>query len=193
VLRPEILLYLGILGALAPCSAQTYIPITNSERFSLFVKRSVGPVSIGKNILQSGLKTRLHMPKEWDRGWNGFGHRFGSTLVKSSSGNAVEMAVSFVVKDDTRYFRSEKVGAGKRIKHAVHSTFTTRTQDGGNMPAYSRFSGIVAGSFIVNPMMPAGHDKWDNAVKRSVTTIGLRAMWNVLNEFYPDIRKKLRR
>jgi len=193
VLPTKFILSLGLLGSVALCSGQTYTPITNSERFSLFVKRSFGPAALGKNAANSALKTRLHMPKEWDRGWNGFSHRFGTHLVRSTSGNAVEMAISYALRDDTRYFRSDSAGVGKRIGHAVASTFVTRTRSGGRMPAVSRFAGIVAGSFIVNPMMPPGRDKWDNALKRSAVSVGTRSFWNIFNEFWPDIRKKLRR
>ena len=103
------------------------------------------------------------------------------------------MGVGFMVRDDPRYYRSEAESTGARLKHALVSTVVVRNQNGGRMPAYSRLAGLVAGNMIETRWLPESQSSFADAARRSASQVGFQVGYNIFKEFWPDIKRKLRR
>jgi hypothetical protein len=119
-----------------------------------------------------------------------FAIRFGRRATYNLLGNGV-YAVAF--RQDTRYERAEGKGFGGRVAHAVSRVFVTRGDSGKLQPNYSRFAGQLSASALSNlwEQSTPGHDRigTDATFKRFGKSFATGAIFNVLNEFIPDIKK----
>jgi hypothetical protein len=173
--------------------ADTAKPVTPAERFRLFLGRAYGPAAAASNILSAGVQTWRNSPPEWGATYGGFSKRLGIRYYRGTVNSSVEMGVGFLLHDDTRYHAAGSGGISRRAGHAAVSAFVARDAKGHRIPAYSRFAGVVAGNFAVMPHYPDGWNTWDKAMIRSASQLGTRAAWNLLREFWPDLRGKLGR
>ena len=94
--------------------------------------------------------------------------------------------------EDPRYVHSGEAGVLKRARHAIGQTFIARNAHGDTMPAYSIFASGLATPFVADAWRPEPV-KAGRELRSGGMTIGMKAVNNLVLEFWPDIRKKLRR
>ncbi len=94
--------------------------------------------------------------------------------------------------EDPRYVRSESHGVLSRTRHAVQQTFLARNREGHVMPAYSSLAADFATPFIAQTWHP-GVIRGTRELQSGGMAIGMSAFSNICTEFWPDIRKKLRK
>jgi hypothetical protein len=168
-------------------------PMTTAERLEHFQSRTFGLPGIARGLALGGIQTWQKEPEEWPANADGFSRRFGSRMGRLAVGNAVQMGVGFATKDDPRYRRSEKDGFGARLSWAVLSPFWVYDGSGHRMPAYSRFAGSVAGFMAESTWLPPSVNTPGNAMQRCGFSFGGQVAANVFREFWPDIKRKLKR
>ena len=160
------------------------------ERFTLYRRSIFTPFTIIAPALGAGFGQWEDEPPEWGQGAAGFGRRFGSNVGRRVIGETIRFGVAAADGEDPRFVRSQESGIWKRTMHAVGETFTSRTADGGRMPAYSRFAGIYGAAFAVNSWYPESRATTGRALRRGTTALGASVGFNVLREFFPRKHSK---
>ena len=168
-------------------------PLTVGGKLRFYLKATYGPGALASKAASSGLNQWLDSPDEWGQGMKGYRRRYASAVGQSTINNSIRFGIGAALREDPRYFPSERRGFLPRMGHALASTFVTRTDSGGRAFAVSRFGGAFGSAFISNSWRPAGEDTTNHALGRAGITLALGAGMNVFREFWPDMRRVSRR
>jgi hypothetical protein len=182
----------GVVGSPAHAQ-QEYTPATSSERFRHYLMSTFGPAAVARAIAAGGIAQGNNSPKEWGGGAQAFGERIGNSYAEHVIRKTLEFGGAAVLHEDNRYFHSTETGFLKRSKHAVSSVFVARNEAGGEHFAYSRFGGALGASFISRAWQPRSVDSSGDAAVNFGITILTDMGWNVVREYWPDVKGHFRR
>jgi hypothetical protein len=105
----------------------------------------------------------------------------------------VQYTAADLLKQDLRYYPSKESGFGGRLKHALASTVVARNAYTGEPTfASARMMGAFTAGFVSRTWMPQRLHTVQSGLTTSAVSIGFDAGFNVLREFWPDIRGKRR-
>jgi hypothetical protein len=171
----------------------SFTPLTPQGKFDYYVRKTYGLVAIGRSLSLAGINQWRDDPTEWGQGMEGYGRRFASKFAHHSIRRTIQFGAGVWLHEDPRYFPSERKGFWPRASYAVAHGFITRKDDGGSRLAYSRLMGVFGGALISRTWQP----EESRTVKNGLTNGAISLGWDVANkifeEFWPDIRKRLRR
>ena len=180
-------------GATPLSQSLVWRPMTTSDRIDWYLDRTTGRGAILRGLAVTGWATLRDVPKEWNQDADGFAARFAHRAARVTIANSVQLGLGFVLKDDPRYYRAPEKGIGGRVTNAVVSTFTVRNSTGNLAPAYSRFAGIGVSNVISKTWLPPSQNSWGDVGIRSGAQLGGQVGFNLLREFWPDIKRKLKK
>jgi hypothetical protein len=124
---------LGVLPQFAVTSRQNAPPLTSREKFHLFAKESIDPVTLGVIGLQAGLSQAEDEFPAYGQGAAGYGKRYGASLADSvSSGFFSNYFYPTLLKQDPRYFRlgeGHSVGAASWVPSPVGRSRTSTIRE----------------------------------------------------------------
>jgi len=132
-------------------------------------------------------------PPEWGQGASGFGVRFASGYGRMLIGRTIRFGVAAIDHEDPHFSRSNETGFWRRTRYATVHFFLVQTDAGTRIPAFSRFAGAYSAAFIANEWYPASRATTSHALLRGTTALSASLGWNVLREFWPDIKNAVRR
>jgi hypothetical protein len=185
-------------GGAQQTGATPYTPLTSGQKMrrafkSAFLSPQAYGITLASSIITEIGEDDLPHKDTDDRvadALSRFAIRFGRRATYNLLGNGV-YAVAF--RQDTRYERAEGKGIGGRVAHAVSRVFVTRGDNGKLQPNYSRFAGQLSASALSNlwEQSTPGHDRigTDATFKRFGKSFITGSLFNVINEFIPDIKK----
>jgi hypothetical protein len=189
----------GIVLGAAPVLAQSappsdaYVPITPAGRVEWVVAGSVGPRSLGVGVISSAWQTAWNVPEEWHRSWRGFGKRYLQREVDVTLSNSIEAGVGSLWGEEPRYVRAPGGSVKARAAHAARSVVLARRRDGHFAPAWGRYTANVANNLIENAWLPPSVTTPGATTLRCATAFAGRLAGNLFDEFWPDIKQRLRR
>lgn len=178
-------------GLVAP--APRYQPLTSRERWNLYAKKTYGPEAWARDAFVSGLRQLKNEPPEWGQGAAGYGHRFGAGFARHVVRASIEYGGGALLGEDPRYERCQCRGAFPRAGHAVKSTFLARNREGERVLAAARLTGIYGSQVIALAWYPKRYTVVGDGLRWGTLSLGFNAGFNVLREFWPDLRRSLRR
>src|SRR4051812_5061198 len=108
-------------------------------------------------------------------------------------GSTVRYGVGAMHGEDPRFYRSGKEGFRARTGFVLSHTFVTQMDDGGTSIAAGRLTGAFAGNTLQSYMRVRNEDPIRNGITNAGITLGADAAFRMVREFWPDIKKKLRR
>jgi hypothetical protein len=204
---------LGVLPQFAVTSRQNAPPLTSREKFHLFAKESIDPVTLGVIGLQAGLSQAEDEFPAYGQGAAGYGKRYGASLADSvSSGFFSNYFYPTLLKQDPRYFR---LGEGHSVAHRLffgaRQEFWCHDDKGKHVLNWSSILGSFTSGAISNiyypgrtlisvtpatatsPAIPNYED--DRGVtltlSRSAIALAYGMAGGVFDEFWPDIHAML--
>jgi hypothetical protein len=176
-------------GANPPAAPTTvtpaYTPLTGSERLHMYGRSLFGPMALFTGAVSAGWGQLNNRPHEWGGGGEAYGWRYGSGYAQRVVRETLIFGSSSLLHQDNRYFRSTDTGVGKRLEHALLSTFTARRDDGSTTFSYSRIGGMFGSSLISRTWQPPSTGSVNSAMENFGTSIGIAAGLNVAREFLP--------
>jgi hypothetical protein len=126
------------------------------------------------------------------QGVKGYALRFATAYADQTIGNIMtEGLVPIVTHEDPRYFRRGEGSVLARTGSALKQIVVTRTDSNGHTFNFSEWGGNAAAVAISNAYYPDTRTASDN-VERLLIACGTDAFSNVLKEFWPDVKKKLK-
>ena len=123
------------------------------------------------------------------QGAEGYGRRLASGYGRRFISHTIRFGFAAVDGEDPRFRPSGEGGVWHRMRHAIVGTFASQTESGSQMPAFSRFAGIYGAAFISNAWYPESRANASHALAQGSTTLASSIGWNIVREFWPDIRK----
>src|ERR1035437_3775708 len=176
-----------------PLSADAYVPITGLERVHWIVDGIVEPRSLGVGVLGGIWQTGFNTPQEWGRTPSGFGKRYLEREADVAISNTIEAGLGAMWGEEPRYIPSGRRGLRPRVQYALKTAFLAQRRDGRLAPAWGRYAGNVFNNLIENSWLhPRATTPGETAI-RSVEGMVTRMLGNLWEEFWPEVRKRIRK
>lgn len=182
-------------AAMRLCSAQDLPADLSAAGRVLWVTSSTfGPPAALAKLTESAIMTAANSPREYGGTWNGFGRRIGSKYATGLVSNSIEAGAGFLWREDPRYRPLGSGSGGSRLSHALKMSVMTEPASGGGAlrPAYATYLGVVSGNVISNRWRPPSESSASDTALRIGFAFARRAGSNVLQEFWPELSRKLR-
>ena len=161
----------------------TYTFPARKQQFRNYLYSTFGPPALISTAVGAGLDQRKPAPPEWDSGAEGYGERYGWRFGMQMIGHTTEYSFAAVVHEDVAYHRCECKGFIPRSSHALISTLTAKTKNGGTVFSVPSLVGPYAGSFAaVNAWYPSRYGPKD-AFRIGSTSLMFKAVGNLIGEF----------
>jgi len=170
-------------------------PMTAGQKFKVVARSSFDPVQYFWYGFLSGISQAENSEPGYGQGAAGYGKRYGAAFADGTIENFMVGAVfSSTLRQDPRFFQLGKGGFVHRTSYAVSRIFVTRTDSGHQQFNYSEILGSAASAAISTySYHPKGDRTLTNAASVWGTQVGYDTITIVVKEFWPDIRRKLRK
>lgn len=177
-----------------PDASAPYTPLTIRGKFKIAREETFDFAVPGRALLYAGIGQWANSNPGWGQGWEGYGKRFGASCADQAIGNYLSEAIfPALTREDPRYFRLGKGGGKKRVFYALTRVFVTRADNGRNTFNISEFAGNAGAAAISNVYYPKGSRSFGDAASRFGLKVGSDAGFNVLKEYWPELKRKLSR
>ena len=171
-------------------TAEDYSRLTPGDKINLYLRSSVDPVSIFAGAFSAGFNQAIDSVPEWGQGMDGYGKRFASSLGRKAVERTARHGLKILLKEDPRYFYSNREGIQPRTFHAIGEVFVAHKDSGGTRPNYSYFAGVTCGVYVSRQWQPERSRNAKDYIQDAAVSIGIQSAKNVFTEFWPDIKKK---
>src|SRR5947207_2574195 len=181
----------AIDGRPAP-SLQDWKPLSTREKFYIFIKRTYAPgtfAGAGVDALKKNFRDRN---PEYERGMQGLGQRIGINLATSESDAFFQnFLVPSLLKEDPRYFRNPELPFLRRAVYSMSRVVIARSDKYHETFNGSKILGGAASQALSDLYVPGQAQGLHPVIGRVVFNLARDAGFNLVHEFWPDVRKKL--
>jgi hypothetical protein len=175
-----------------PGASDNVEPMSSAEKWRLATKTSFDPSTFLVAGVFAGIGQAEHQFPSWGQGAKGMGRRFSAAVADQVVVDYLTGAVfPILLHQDPRYFRMEHGSFIRRFGYAVGRIVITRTDTGAKQVNYSEFFGDAAAAGISNAYIPVQDRTFGATFQKFTAQLATDAFFNVLKEFWPDIRDKL--
>jgi hypothetical protein len=170
-------------------------PLTTGEKFKVVARGSFDYVQYVWYGFLAGISQAQNSEPGFGQGAAGYGKRYGAYFGDGTIENFMTGAVfPSILHQDPRYFQSGKGGFWHRTGYSVSRIFVTRTDSGGQQFNYSEIFGSAISAGISNySYHPRSDRNIGNTASVWGTQVGYDTITIVVKEFWPDIRRKLKK
>lgn len=173
-------------------SQEEFKPLTGGEKFKVAFDDSFDPTAFLVAGVFAGSAMAQREYPQFGHGFGAVSKYYGGAFADQSIANMLtEAALPIVLHQDPRYFTKGNGGFFKRTAYALSREVVTKNDAGRNTFNTSEIlgNGIAAG--ISNLYYPAADRSFGNTANKWGQQIGLDAGFNIMKEFWPDIRHKI--
>jgi hypothetical protein len=168
------------------------IPLNWKQKGYLAVHYTTDPSSLGTIVGISAINIAVDSHTAYGPGWEGFGKLAGVSLLQNATAEFFgTFAVPSLVHQDPRYFRMPHKPIGKRILYSVTRSYVSRSDDGRTIPNYSVLATYPIIAELGNLYVPGIESDGASTAKRILTGYALDPVNNLVNEFLPDVAKRV--
>jgi hypothetical protein len=132
-------------------------------------------------------------PSEWGGGAAGFGRRLGSRIATGVVQGTFQSAVAPLFHEDVRYISARPLGFKHRALHAIAYSFVTYNNHGHTVLNVANLTSYYAAAAISTTWVPIHGSQGKYALTNGSEQVGLSVSVNLIQEFWPDIRRKVLR
>jgi hypothetical protein len=186
-------------------------PLTSKQKFAVVTRGSFDYVQYPWYAFLSGISQAQNSEPGYGQGWEGYGKRFGAAFADGTIENFITGAIlPSVLHQDPRYFQSGHGSFTHRSFYALSRNLITREDSGKNEFNYSEVvGGAMSAAISTYSYHPKGRyvttttpgvlryipsDRTvTNTAKVWGTQYGYDSLTLVVKEFWPDIRRKIRK
>jgi hypothetical protein len=170
-------------------------PMTVKQKFQVSVRSSFDYVQYPWYGALAGISQARNTEPGYGQGAEGYAKRYASQFADGTIENfMVNAVVPALLHTDPRYFQMGRGSVMKRTGYALSRLFVTRTDSGHNTFNFGEIGGSAAAAAISTYSY---HPEADKTLSNTATVwgaqVGYDAFRIVLNEFWPDIRRKFHR
>jgi hypothetical protein len=189
-----LLLLASVPPALFAGDPDTAVPAAAPKQESYLHHVFAGTGPYLKSAASAGISQAKGTPEEWGGGVQGYAKRWGSAFGKHIVKSSIHYGVARLRHEELGYRPSEKKGAWPRLRYALISTVVTRkTTTGARTISTSEISSVVGSGLISRLWQPASLHTVASGFGSAGISFGADAGYNVVREFWPEIRHPRRR
>jgi hypothetical protein len=148
-----------------------------------YFKSIFGPLALAKTVAGAGYGTWRNSPEEWGGQWEGFGRRVASGFGKNAIKQTTIYALDESFKLDSKFYRSKKRDFGSKVKNALISPFTARTESGKRVFGFPRIVGTYTASIVAAEAWYPKRYNYKDGLKSGTISLGINAAFNLFKEF----------
>jgi hypothetical protein len=186
----------GVVPNFAAVSADTQLPsLSTREKFSLAAHDSVLDYSsfTWTGILAAQAMA-LNSDPELGSGVAGYGRYYWRTFTDGVSGTFfTEAIVPAITHEDPRYYTLGRGSFFHRTGYAISRSFVTKTDSGGTSFNWSEVAGNGFEAALANLYYPPQERGLSQTARNWGTQMESAVLNHLFQEYWPDIRRKLRR
>jgi len=165
-------------------------PLTSGQKFKLAVQY-LNPYTFLFVAAEAGVNQARNDPSEYAQGAEGYGKRYGAGFADGlTDGIFVTGVYPSLLHQDPRYYRLGDGGFSHRFGYSATRILVTRQDSGRRAFNISEILGAFTSSAIGVTYYPKSQRDFSDVAERAGIQFGFDAGFNVLKEFYPDIRRK---
>ena len=170
-------------------------PLTTGQKFKVVTRSSFDYIQVPWYAFLAGISQAQNSEPGYGQGAAGYGKRFGASYADGTIENFMTGAIlPSVFHQDPRFFQSSTGGFWRRTGYAMSRIVVTRTDSGHQQFNISEVFGSAASAAISTySYHPSADRTWSNTASVWGTQIGYDTMTIVVREFWPDIRRKLKK
>ena len=166
--------------------------LTPKQKFKVALDDSFDPSAFLVAGVFAGMSMAERQYQSFGQGAEGFGKYYGGAFADQAIGNFMTEAVfPIALHQDPRYFTKGKGGFWRRTGYALSREVITRSDDGRNHANVSELAGNFVAAGISNAYYPPADRSFPKTVNKWGQQIALDAFFNVMKEFWPDMRRKI--
>jgi hypothetical protein len=169
--------------------------LTAGQKFRVVARSSFDYVQYPWYGFLAGVSQAENSESGYGQGAQGYGKRFGAAMADGTMENFMTSAVfPSLLRQDPRFFQSGRGGFWHRSWYAFSRIFITRGDSGKAQVNYSEIFGSAISAGISTYSY---HPHEDKTVRNTAsvwgTQVGYDSLTYVVKEFWPDIRRKIRK
>jgi hypothetical protein len=170
-------------------------PLTVGQKFKLITRSSFDPAQFAWYGLISAVGQAENSEPAYGQGWGAYGKRYATSMADGViEGYMVSGVLPSVLRQDPRYFVLGKGGFWHRTEYALSRLIITRSDSGNAVfNASEIFGSASAAAISTYGYHPANDKTFGNAASVWGTQVGYDGLAFVVKEFWPDIRRKIRK
>ena len=170
-------------------------PLTAKQKFKVVARSSFDYVEYPWYGALAGISQAENSEPGYGQGAAGYGKRYGAAFADGTIENFWTGAIlPSVLRQDPRFFQSGKGGFWHRTGYAMSRILVTRSDSGNNQFNSSEvFGAMIAAGISTYSYHPHEDKTFRNSASVWATQIGYDTLTLVVKEFWPDIRRKLRK
>jgi hypothetical protein len=174
-------------------SSQNYEPLTSGQKFKIASEDAFDRGTFALAALFAGQSQLTNANRAFGQGAAGFGRYWAAAYGDFLIGDYMTEGVfPTLLHQDPRYFRRGTGSRSSRLAYAMRQIFWTHRDSGGTEFNYSEVFGNAAAVAISNAYYVNNRTATD-AVSKLSTQVAVDMAANILKEFWPDLRRKLRK
>jgi len=167
-------------------------PLTSAEKLKVAFDDSFDPSAFLVAGVFAGVSMAQDQYSSFGHGPQGFGKYYGSAFADQAIGNIMtEGLFPIALRQDPRYFVKGKGGFWKRTGYAISREVVTLGDDGRSHFNTSEISGNAVAAGISNLYYPAADRSLVNTANKWGQQLALDTFFNVVKEFWPDVRSRV--
>ena len=172
---------------------QPFSPIGARAKFAL-VKHYFDPFTFVFTGITAGLEQATSEKESYGQGMQGYGKRYGADFADGFTNELFVVGVfPSILHEDPRYYRLGRGSAWKRTAYALSRILITKTDSGRSRFNTSEFLGNITSGAISMTYYPSNERSVSGVFTRMSVEIGYDSLFNLLKEFYPDLKRKFRK
>jgi hypothetical protein len=171
---------------------EEWAPLTPGQKFQVFVHHTYAPQTFASAAVDSIRYKIAGDDPHYEHGFPGFAQHYAVELATSESDVFFErFLVPTLLRQDPRYFRAPSLPFFKRVLYSMTRVVITRADDGSDTFNYSRVMGGAASQALSDIYVPGQKQGLQPIGNRVIFDMARDAGFNLLHEFWPDVRHKL--
>ena len=170
-------------------------PLTAGQKFKVVTRSSFDYIQIPWYAFLAGVGQAENSESGYGQGAEGYAKRFGANFADGTIENYMTGAIlPSLLHQDPRFFQLGQGGFWHRTGYAVSRIVVTRTDSGHQQFNFSEVFGSAAAAAISTySYHPSADQTPSNTAKVWGTQVGYDTITIVVKEFWPDIRRKLKK
>jgi hypothetical protein len=169
---------------------QPVIAMSPREKFAL-VQHYFDPFTFVFTSITAGIEQASNEKEGYGQGAMGFAKRYGADFTDGFTNELFVTGVfPTLMHEDPRYYRLGHGSAFKRTAYALSRILITHSDSGTARFNSSEFLGNIASGALSMTYYPQSERSVSGVFSRMSVEIGYDSLFNVLKEFYPDLKRK---
>jgi hypothetical protein len=167
-------------------------PLSAKEKFAIAAKDSFDPATVILAGAYAGVGQLSNQYPTWGLGAQGYGKRLAAAYADQALSNfGTEAVMPVLFKQDPRYFRKGEGSAKSRTFYALSRIVITRGDSHKRQFNFSEILGNGMGASVASLYYPREDRTAGQVIGRWGGQVGADAFFNVMKEFWPDIRNRV--